>query len=70
VRSDNHLAPAGRVQWSGGAILDPNNGKTYRLSAKYQPDGTLRARIFEGISLLGKTEILARVDVSSFDGKC
>ena len=42
------LAPA-LNEWTGGAILDPNYGKTYWLSASYEPDGTLRPRIFEGI---------------------
>ena len=56
--------------WGGGSILDPNNGKTYRLSATYEQDGTLRARIFKGIPLLGRTEILTRVDVRSLTGQC
>ena len=43
--------------WTGGSILDPNDGKTYRLSATYEPDGTLRARIFVGVPIFGKTEI-------------
>jgi len=56
--------------WTGGAILDPNDGKTYRLSATYEPNGTLHARIFTGIPLFGKTEILNRVDVRNFTGQC
>jgi hypothetical protein len=43
---------------------------TYHLSASYEPDGTLRARIFKGIPLLGKTEILKRVDVKELVGRC
>jgi uncharacterized protein (DUF2147 family) len=54
----------------GGSILDPNDGKTYRLSATYEPDGTLRARIFVGVPILGKTEILKRVDVQDLTEKC
>ena len=49
---------------------DPNDGKTYKLSATYEPDGTLRARIFIGIPILGKTEILKRVDVRSLTEMC
>jgi uncharacterized protein (DUF2147 family) len=64
------LAPTGQNEWIGGAILDPNDGKTYQLSASYQQDGTLRARIFRGIPLLGKTEILSRVDLRNFEGRC
>jgi uncharacterized protein (DUF2147 family) len=64
------LAPSAQNEWTGGAILDPNDGKTYRLSASYEPDGTLHARIFEGIPLLGKTKILSRVDIRNFEGRC
>jgi uncharacterized protein (DUF2147 family) len=64
------LAPIAQNEWAGGAILDPNDGKTYRLSASYKPDGTLHARIFEGIPLFGKTEILNRADIRNFEGQC
>jgi uncharacterized protein (DUF2147 family) len=64
------LAPTEQNEWAGGAILDPNNGKTYQLSASYRLDGTLQARIFDGIPLLGKTEILTRVDLRNFEGQC
>jgi uncharacterized protein (DUF2147 family) len=59
-----------RNEWDGGSILDPNDGKTYRLSAVYEPDGTLRARIFKGIPLFGKSEVLTRVDLHSLTGLC
>jgi uncharacterized protein (DUF2147 family) len=64
------LAPVTKNEWAGGAILDPNDGKIYQLSATYELDGTLHARIFKGIPLFGKTEILNRVDVRSFTGQC
>lgn len=64
------LEAKGPAEWTGGSILDPDDGKTYRLSATYQPDGTLRARIFVGAPLLGKTEILKRVDVRELTGRC
>ena len=56
--------------WTGGSILDPNNGKTYRLSATCEPDGTLRARIFKGVPIFGKTEILKRIDTTALPGLC
>jgi uncharacterized protein (DUF2147 family) len=64
------LAPASPSEWKGGSILDPDNGNTYHLSATYEPDGTLHARIYRGIPLLGRTKILKRVDLSSFSGLC
>jgi uncharacterized protein (DUF2147 family) len=57
-------------QWAGGSILDPDDGATYDLAAYYQPNGTLRARIFRGIELLGKTKILTRVPQRSLTGWC
>jgi uncharacterized protein (DUF2147 family) len=41
--------------WTGGSILDPHDGKTYRQSATYEPNGTLRARTFIGVPIFGKT---------------
>src|ERR1700739_251583 len=64
------LQSKGPTDWDGGSILDPNNGITYQLSAKYEPDGTLHARIFKGASWLGKTEILTRVDVRKLNQIC
>jgi uncharacterized protein (DUF2147 family) len=64
------LAAAAQNKWTGGAILDPNNGKIYQLTAIYEPDGTLHARIFKGTPLFGRTEILNRVDVRNFTGQC
>ena len=57
-------------QWDGGSILDPDDENVYQLAAETGPDGTLRAHIFKGISLLGKTEILRRIDVLSLPGPC
>ena len=64
------LKENGPNEWAGGSILDPDDGNTYRLSAVFEPDGTLRARVFKGIPLFGKTEILKRVDVRSYTGLC
>ena len=64
------LDAKGNNEWDGGSILDPEDGKIYRLSAVYEPDGTLRARIFKGIPLFGKTEVLTRVDIRSLTGLC
>jgi uncharacterized protein (DUF2147 family) len=57
-------------EWTGGSILDPNDGRIYRLSATLESDGTLHARIFNGVPLFGRTEILGRVDILSFPGRC
>ena len=64
------LSPSGPSEWNGGSIFDPDDGNIYRLSASFEPDGALHARIFRGIELFGRTKVLKRVDVSSFSGRC
>lgn len=64
------LSPDGPQAWSGGSIFDPTDGNTYHLSATLETDGTLHARIYRGIPLFGKTEILRRVSSRSLDGWC
>jgi uncharacterized protein (DUF2147 family) len=64
------LEEKGPYEWTGGSILDPDDGTTYRLTATYEADGTLRARIFKGVPMIGKTEILRRVDLRSLAGRC
>jgi uncharacterized protein (DUF2147 family) len=64
------LLPDDSKHWSQGTILDPDNGKSYSLSAALEPNGTLKARIFSGMPLFGKTEILRRVDLYTLTGKC
>jgi uncharacterized protein (DUF2147 family) len=64
------LESRGPNEWAGGSILDPDDGHTYRLSAELATDGTLRARIFEGIPIFGKTEILQRTDVRFLTERC
>jgi uncharacterized protein (DUF2147 family) len=64
------LSPSGPSEWKGGSIFDPDDGNTYRLSASFEPDGALHARIFKGIELFGRTKILTRVNVSSLSGLC
>jgi uncharacterized protein (DUF2147 family) len=64
------LQAQGRNEWADGSILDPDDGRTYRLSATLETDGTLHARIFKGVPLVGRTEILTRVDIRSLTGRC
>jgi uncharacterized protein (DUF2147 family) len=64
------LQPTAGNQWEGGSIVDPDDENVYQLAAEFEPDGTLRARIFKGMPLLGKTEILKRIDVHSLSGVC
>ena len=47
--------------WSGGKILDPDNGKVYKCTITVEQDGKkLKVRGFIGFSLLGRTEYWLR----------
>ncbi len=49
--------------WDGGEILDPNNGKTYRVRMTPAADGkTLAVRGYIGAPLLGRTQTWVRVE--------
>jgi uncharacterized protein (DUF2147 family) len=64
------LSPSGPDTWNDGSIYDTTDGNTYRLNATLTSDGTLQARIFSGVPLFGKTEILRRVSSRSQPGWC
>lgn len=47
--------------WSGGSILDPANGKTYKCQLSVEDGGRkLKVRGFIGVSLLGRTQYWLR----------
>ncbi|SRR5690554_1482028 len=48
-------------EWSGGQILDPNNGKLYKCSITLDGKDKLSVRGYVGISLLGRTQTWHRV---------
>ena len=48
-------------EWSGGFILDPNRGKTYKCKIKLEgAGGTLTVRGYIGFSLLGRSQTWLR----------
>lgn len=48
-------------QWSGGEILDPQNGKTYKCKVWLENQSReLHVRGFIGMALLGRTQIWKR----------
>jgi uncharacterized protein (DUF2147 family) len=56
------LKGSGR-EWTGGRVLDPDDGKIYRVKVKLTPDGkTLEVRGYIGISLLGRTQRWKRAE--------
>ncbi len=49
-------------EWSGGRIMDPNNGKSYKCYIEVEDGGKkLKVRGYLGIALLGRTQYWQRV---------
>jgi uncharacterized protein (DUF2147 family) len=50
-------------EWSGGTILDPGNGKTYKCKIAVEDGGKkLKVRGYIGLSLLGRTQHWVRAE--------
>ena len=59
----NAKADADKGRWEGGDILDPNNGKVYKLLLKPIDGGKkLEVRGFIGMALLGRTQTWQRIE--------
>lgn len=48
--------------WSGGEILDPEEGKVYKVRITTEDGKTLTVRGYIGLPLLGRTQIWQRAD--------
>jgi uncharacterized protein (DUF2147 family) len=48
-------------EWSGGKIVDPRNGNSYKCYIKLKDNNTLKLRGYIGISLFGRTEYWRRL---------
>ena len=64
------LTSDGSSQWNGGWFYDPKLDKTYNLEARVENHDRISARIYKGIPLLGRTEILTRIESHSLAGWC
>jgi uncharacterized protein (DUF2147 family) len=52
-----------KERWDGGEILDPNNGKTYKVRLTPQDGGkSLAVRGYIGAPMLGRTQTWIRVE--------
>jgi uncharacterized protein (DUF2147 family) len=53
----------GSAMWDGGSILDPGNGKTYKVRLTLADKGDqLKVRGYIGQALFGRTQVWLRVD--------
>jgi uncharacterized protein (DUF2147 family) len=64
------LTSDGPSRWSNGWVFDPEDGRTYHLSATQQSDDTIQARVYAGWRMFGNTEILKRIAKRSLAGWC
>ena len=63
ILRDIKLDPADKTQWIGGDILDPNNGKVYKVRIKTADGGKkLEVRGYIGTPMLGRTQTWMRVE--------
>lgn len=60
----------GQEQWSNGWLYDPKDGITYNITAERTSPRIITARVYRGIPLLGRTEILVRDPPLRVDGRC
>jgi uncharacterized protein (DUF2147 family) len=64
------LQPVTERHWTNGWLYDPKDGVTYNLSAELTTPTTISARVYRGVPLFGRTEILTRDPELGFDGQC
>ena len=58
-----HQSDSDPARWDGGEILDPNNGKVYKVRLTPTDAGkTLSVRGYIGAPLLGRTQVWVRVE--------
>ena len=63
------LQPAGPGRWKNGWSYHPDNGKTYRPTARPSAADTMIARLALGIPLFGETWTLRRVPLLESEGR-
>ncbi len=64
------LQPDSPGHWSNGWLYDPQDGNTYDLTAELTAPDRISARVYRGVPLFGRTEILIRDPELSSDGRC
>jgi uncharacterized protein (DUF2147 family) len=64
------MQPDGPNHWSSGRLYDPKDGATYDLTAELIAPDTISARVFRGVPMFGRTELLTRDPPLTFDGQC
>ena len=61
---------AGPGRWDDGWFYNPDNGRTYRVSAQLSSDDLIVARVYLGVPFFGETKRLLRVPHGTSEGWC
>jgi uncharacterized protein (DUF2147 family) len=64
------LRPTGGNRWKDGQFYNPDDGKTYRVTAQIKSPDQMVARIYLGLPILGQTKTLDRVTHDTTEGWC
>jgi len=56
------IEESGKNSWSGGKIMDPENGKTYGCKLSLESEDKLKVRGFLGFAALGRNQFWYRAD--------
>lgn len=65
-----NLQPDGANRWRDGWFYNPDDGRTYRVTAELTSDDLITARVYTLLPLLGQTKTLQRVLHGTSDGWC
>jgi uncharacterized protein (DUF2147 family) len=65
-----NLRPAGVNRWRSGWFYNPDDGRTYRVSARFMSDDAILARIYLGLPIFGENRTFARVPHGTSAGWC
>jgi uncharacterized protein (DUF2147 family) len=64
------LRSTGPNRWGDGWFYNPDDGRTYSISAKLESPDVIAARIYVGFPLFGETKTLLRVAHGTSAGGC
>ena len=64
------LRPTGSNRWADGWFYNPDDGKSYSVTANLKSDDVIVARIYVGVPVLGKTKTMSRVRHETTEGWC
>lgn len=65
-----NLHPVGADRWRSGHFYNPDDGQTYRVTARRTSEDAFRARIYVGLPIFGEYRSFVRVPHGVSEGWC